>query len=60
MVPVVGVAEQSQVVLVDVLGDVEPVRLDYLLVVTQLLLRTVDHTHTHTHTLMQSKKKCLR
>lgn len=35
----VGAAEEGQVVLVDVLGDVEPVRLDQLLVLGELILR---------------------
>lgn len=36
----VGATEEGQVVLVDVLGDVEAVGLDQLLVVCELILRT--------------------
>lgn len=38
-VPVVGIAEEGQVFLVDILGDVQPIRLGDLLVVRQLILR---------------------
>lgn len=39
MSPVVGLAEKSQVVLIDVLSDVQTVRLNDLLVLCQLVLR---------------------
>lgn len=39
MSPVVGVAEESQVVLIDVLSDVQTICLNDLLVLCQLVLR---------------------
>lgn len=39
MSPVVGVAEESQVVLIDVLSDVQTICLNDLLVLGQLVLR---------------------
>lgn len=52
MSPVVGLAEKSQVVLIDVLSDVQTVRLNDLLVLRQLVLRYKNSAHE------QDSKRC--
>lgn len=47
LVLLIGATEERQVVLVDVLGDVEAVGLDQLLVVRQLVLEKINKIFLH-------------
>lgn len=57
LILLIGATEECQVILVDVLGDVEAVGLDQLLVLCQLILNTAEKKKEKKMSFLYSLKK---